>query len=169
MHSSIKSSGIVKLTAVGDNRLMESLYRRHRYLPEIISHAVWLYHRFTLSFRDVEDLLAERGITVTYEAIRSWRRKFGPSYPPGASFQWLEDGDVCLLKGRNLRRTPGRRRLGVINLTMPAEHIALELMTETGFCPTPKDIARCAAATRDQFEIRCECGLAAQSPSSCRP
>ncbi len=40
---------------------MESLYRRHRFPPEIISHAVWLYHRFTLSFRDVEDLLAERG------------------------------------------------------------------------------------------------------------
>ena len=54
---------------------MESLYRRHRFPPEIISHAVWSYRRFTLSFRDVEDLLAERGITVSYEAIRSWRRK----------------------------------------------------------------------------------------------
>ena len=59
---------------------MESLYRRHRFPPEIISHAVWLYHRFTLSFRDVEDLLAERGVTVSYEAIRSWCRKFGPAY-----------------------------------------------------------------------------------------
>jgi len=48
---------------------METLYRRHRFPPEIISHAVWLYHRFTLSFRDVEDLFAERGITVSYEAI----------------------------------------------------------------------------------------------------
>ena len=44
---------------------MESLYRGHRFPPEIISHAVWLYHRFTLSFRDVEDLLAERGILVS--------------------------------------------------------------------------------------------------------
>ncbi len=59
---------------------MESLYRRHRFPPEIISHAVWLYHRFTLSFRDVDDLLAERGVTVSYEAIRSWCRKFGPAY-----------------------------------------------------------------------------------------
>ena len=50
---------------------MQPLYRRHRFHPEIISHAVSLYHRFTLSFRDVEDLLAERGITVSYEAIRS--------------------------------------------------------------------------------------------------
>ena len=54
--------------------------QRHRFPPEIISHAVWLYHRFTLSFRDVEDLLAERGITVSYEATRSWCRKFGPAY-----------------------------------------------------------------------------------------
>ncbi len=59
---------------------MGSLYRRHRFPPEIISHAVWLYHRFTLSFRDLEHLLAERCITVSYEAIRSWCRKFGPEY-----------------------------------------------------------------------------------------
>ncbi len=59
---------------------MESLYRGHRFPPEIISHAVWLYHRFTLSFRDVEDLLAERGIIVSYEGIRYWCLKFGPAY-----------------------------------------------------------------------------------------
>ena len=59
---------------------MESLYRGHRFPPEIISHAVWLYHRFTLSFRDVEDLLAERGILVSYEAIRYWCWKFGSAY-----------------------------------------------------------------------------------------
>ncbi len=51
-------------------------YRGYRFPPEIISHAVWLYYRFGLSFRDVEDLLAERGITVTYEAIRQWCRTF---------------------------------------------------------------------------------------------
>jgi putative transposase len=55
-------------------------YRGHRFPPEIISHAVWLYHRFCLSFRDVEDLLAERGITVSYETIRHWCRKFGTRY-----------------------------------------------------------------------------------------
>ncbi len=59
---------------------MESLYQGHRFSPEIISHAVWLYHRFTLSFPDVEDLLSERGILVSYEAIRYWCQKFGPSY-----------------------------------------------------------------------------------------
>jgi putative transposase len=55
-------------------------YRGYRFPPEIISHAVWLYHRFCLSFRDVEDLLAERGITVSYETIRQWCRKFGTRY-----------------------------------------------------------------------------------------
>ena len=55
-------------------------YRGYRFLPEIISHAVWLYHRFCVSFRDVEDLLAQRGITVSYEAVRLWCIKFGPEY-----------------------------------------------------------------------------------------
>ncbi len=52
----------------------------HRSPREIICHAVWLYHRFTLSFRDIEDLLAERGTIVSYEAIRQWCQKFGPDY-----------------------------------------------------------------------------------------
>jgi len=55
-------------------------YQRHRFPSEIISHAVWLYHRFCLSFREVEELLAERGVTVTYETIRQWCQKFGPDY-----------------------------------------------------------------------------------------
>ena len=55
-------------------------YHGYRFPPDIISHAVWLYHRFALSFRDVEDLLAERGITVTYETIRQWCQAFGPDY-----------------------------------------------------------------------------------------
>jgi putative transposase len=55
-------------------------YRGYRFPPDIISHAVWLYHRFGLSFRDVEDLLAERGVTVTYEAIRQWCLTFGLDY-----------------------------------------------------------------------------------------
>ena len=55
-------------------------YRGYRFPSEVISHAVWLYHRFSLSFRDVEDLLAERGINVTYETIRQWCRTFGLEY-----------------------------------------------------------------------------------------
>ena len=54
-------------------------YKRHRFPPEVIQHAVWLYFRFTMSLRDVEDLLAERGIDVSYETVRCWARKFGPA------------------------------------------------------------------------------------------
>ena len=52
-------------------------FRRHRFPPDIIRHAVWLYARFTLSFRDVEDLLAERGLDISYESVRRWFLKFG--------------------------------------------------------------------------------------------
>ena len=55
-------------------------YKRHRFPPDIISYAVWLYYRFNLSHRDIEDLLAERGITVTCESIRLWCIKFGSIY-----------------------------------------------------------------------------------------
>ncbi len=55
-------------------------YHGYRFPPEIISHAVWLYHRFSLSFHDVEDLLAQRGITVSYETIRQWCQRFGLDY-----------------------------------------------------------------------------------------
>ena len=55
-------------------------YKRHRFPPEIISYAVWLYYRFNLSHRDIEDLLAERGIIVTRESIRLWCIKFGALY-----------------------------------------------------------------------------------------
>ena len=65
-------------------------YRGYRFPPEIISHSVWLYYRFSLSFRDVEELLAKRGVLVTYETIRQWCRTFGPEY------------------ARNLKRRQGR-------------------------------------------------------------
>ncbi len=55
-------------------------YKRHRFPPQIISYAVWLYYRFNLSHRDIEDLLAERGITVSRESIRLWCIKFGALY-----------------------------------------------------------------------------------------
>jgi len=58
--------------------MMELSYRRHRFPPVVIQHAVWLYLRFTLSYRDVEDLLAERGLDISYETVRSWVLKFGP-------------------------------------------------------------------------------------------
>jgi len=75
--------GFVKLSRVWQTAAMKNKtpsYQRHRFPSEIISHAVWLYHRFCLSFREVEELLAERGITVTYETVRQWCRQCGPHY-----------------------------------------------------------------------------------------
>lgn len=58
----------------------KSRYRGHRFPPEIISCSVWAYHRFSMSFRDVEDLLAERGVIVSYETVRRWCLKFEARY-----------------------------------------------------------------------------------------
>ena len=84
-----------------------ALYRRHRFPAEIISHAVWLYYRFNLSHRDVEELLAERGIRVSYEAIRLWCRKFGPAYAdqlrrrrPGPADKWYVDEMQLKIRGK---------------------------------------------------------------------
>ena len=68
-------------------------YKRHRFPPEIIAHAVWLYFRFALSYRDVEELLAERGVIVTYETVRQWCRKFGQSYANALRRQRPRPGD----------------------------------------------------------------------------
>ena len=56
------------------------MYKRYRFPPAIIQYAVWLYYRFNVSHRDIEDLLAQRGIIVTHESIRLWCNKFGPKY-----------------------------------------------------------------------------------------
>ncbi len=70
-----------------------SLYKRHRFPGEVISHAVWLYYRFLLSYRDVEELLAERGIAVSYETVRRWCRKFGQMFADGVRRRRPRPGD----------------------------------------------------------------------------
>ena len=62
-------------------------FAHHQSLPEIIRHAVWLYVRFTLSYRDVEDLLAERGLDISNETVRRWVLKFGPLFAVDAHGQ----------------------------------------------------------------------------------
>src|SRR5215207_2557028 len=89
-----------------DTSAATTTYKNHRFPLEIISHAVWLYFRFCLSFRDVEELLLERGVVVTYEAIRKWCHKFGQSHAnqlrrrrPRPGDKWHLD-EVCLtIKG----------------------------------------------------------------------
>jgi len=68
-------------------------YKNHRFPGEIISHGVWLYYRFPLSYRDVEELLLERGIDVTHEAIRQWCLKFGQDYANQLKRRRAQRGD----------------------------------------------------------------------------
>ncbi len=84
-------------------------YRRHRFHPDIIKQAVWLYYRFTMSYRDVEDLLAERGIDVSYETVRPWALKFGRAYArrirerrPSAFDQWHLDEVFVNIGGKQM-------------------------------------------------------------------
>ena len=70
-----------------------TLYKRHHYPPQIISHAVWKYFRFSLSFRDVQELLAQRGISVTYEPIRFWTLKFGETFAHSLKKRSYTQGD----------------------------------------------------------------------------
>ena len=82
-------------------------YSRHRFPAEIIQHAVWLYFRFPLSFRDVEDLLSQRGIDVSYETVRHWSVKFGLAYAktlrkthPRADVRWHLDEVFVSINGK---------------------------------------------------------------------
>jgi len=84
-------------------------YKNHRFPAEIISHGVWLYFRFCLSYRDVEELLFARGIIVTYEAIRKWCRKFGQQYAnelrrrcPKPGDKWHLDEVFLTINGERL-------------------------------------------------------------------
>ncbi|AYM14691.1 hypothetical protein At1D1108_50650 (plasmid) [Agrobacterium tumefaciens] len=83
-------------------------FRRHRFPAEIIAHAVWLYYRFPLSFRDVEDLLAERGIEVSFQTISEWAAKFGLKFAHQLrrrsrgqfADKWQLDEMVVVIKGK---------------------------------------------------------------------
>ncbi len=84
-------------------------YARHRFPGSIIQHAVWLYFRFPLSFRDVEDMLAERGIDVSYESVRRWSVKFGLGYArrlrktrPRPDARWHLDEMFVSINGRQM-------------------------------------------------------------------
>jgi putative transposase len=84
-------------------------YARHQFPSAIIQHGVWLYLRFTLSYRDVEDLLAERGLDVSYETIRRWVLKFGPVFArrlrssrPKPTARWHLDEMVMRIAGETV-------------------------------------------------------------------
>src|ERR1700730_2931670 len=84
-------------------------YRRHRFPPEIIQHAIWLYLRFTLSYRDVEELLAERGLDISYATVRRLGLIFGPAIArrlrqrrSRASNRWHLDKMVVRIAGKRM-------------------------------------------------------------------
>jgi putative transposase len=84
-------------------------FKRHRFPPDIICYGVWLYFRFTLSFRDVEEMLAQRGIDVSYETVRCWTIKFGPQIArnlkrrrPSPSSRWHLDEMVVNIRGKRM-------------------------------------------------------------------
>src|SRR3712207_1059146 len=84
-------------------------YARHQFPAEVIQHAIWLYLRFTLSYRDVEELLAERGIEISYETVRRWVLKFGPAFArnlrrlrPKPAGTWHLDEMVVSIQGRRM-------------------------------------------------------------------
>ncbi len=83
-----------------------SRYAGHRFPPEVISHAIWLYFRFPLGLRMVEEMLAVRGIMVSHETVRQWARKFGQAFAnqvrlrlPGAGDKWHLDEVVITIAG----------------------------------------------------------------------
>ncbi len=78
-------------------------YKRHRFPPEVIRQAVWLYFKFTLSLRDVEEVLAERGIDLTYETVRCWAEKFGRAIAANIRrSRWHLDEMVVRIHGKRM-------------------------------------------------------------------
>jgi putative transposase len=126
-------------------------YSRHRFPAEVIQHAVWLYFRFPLSFRDVEDLLAQRSIDVSYETVRRWSVKFGLAYArtlrkthSRADTRWHLDEVFISIKGKSMylwRAVDCEGEvLDVLVQSRRNKRAAMKLMRKLlksqGFCPT---------------------------------
>ena len=142
-------------------------YRGYRFPPGIIQHAIWLYVRFTLSFRDIEDLLAERGIVVSHETVRRWVNHFGPAIAadlrkrrPKPHTIWHLDEVYLRIGGRLVylwRAVDAEGEvLDVLLQTKRNKRAALKLMRKllkkTGFVPdklVTDELASYGAATRD--------------------
>jgi transposase-like protein len=158
--------------------MAEISYRRHRFPPVIIQHAVWVYLRFTLSYGDVEELLAERGLDISYETVRCWVLKFGPVIArrlrrcrPRPSNRWHLDEMVVRIAGERMylwravdhegevldsgrrgngRAVPFRDASSVVASPVAPRH-------NTIFCDVPSQLGRPIRSTARLFfcEIRC--------------
>jgi transposase-like protein len=125
---------------------MAEISYRHRFPPVVIQHAVWLYLRFTLSYRDVEELLAELGLDMSYESVRSWVLKFGPMIArrlrqgrPRPSDRWHLDEMVIRIAGRRMylwRAVDHEGEiLDVLVQRRRDRHAAIKLIRKQGFAP----------------------------------
>lgn len=106
MRYHVKSIAAGRGVTVGSD-IRQLSYARHQFPPAIIQHAVWLYFRFALSYRDVEDPLAERGVDVSYETVRRWAFTFGGAYAarirrrqPQSSGRWHLDEVFIRIGGK---------------------------------------------------------------------
>src|ERR1051326_3324846 len=130
-------------------------YRRHRFPSAVIQHGVWLYLRFSLSYRDVEDLLAERGIDVSYETVRQCVLKFGPAFAkalrrqrPRPGSRWHLDEMVVRIGGKRMYLWRAVDHEGeVLDLLVQRrrdKHAALKLMRKLlkkqGYVPDRKSV-----------------------------
>jgi putative transposase len=126
-------------------------FKRHRCPPSIIRHSIWLYARFTLSYRDIEELLAERGVDVSYETVRRWFLKFGPAIAaklrrirPKPSNHWHLDEMVVTINGKRhwLWRAVDNEGEVLDFLVQPrrnakaAKKLMKKLLKKQGFLPT---------------------------------
>src|SRR5215472_2408327 len=153
-------------------------YRRHRFPPTVIQHAVWLYVRFTLSYRDVEDLLAERGLEVSYETVRRWVLKLGPLFARELrrrrhrpTSQWHLDEMAVVIAGRQFWLWRAVDDEGeVLDLLVQrrrdartAARLMRKLLKKQGFAPallvTDKLRSYAAAKTQLRLSVRHEQGL----------
>jgi transposase-like protein len=153
--------------------MAQNRYAGYRFPPEIIHQAIWLYLRFTLSFRDVEDLLAERGITVSYETVRRWVNHFGPmiaadlrKHRPKPCTTWHLDEVYLKIAGRMVylwRAVDAEGEvLDVLVQPKRNKHAALKLMRKLlkkyGFVPErliTDDLRSYGAAAHDLGIERC--------------
>src|ERR1700726_2334880 len=153
-------------------------YRRHRFPPEIIQHAIWLYLRFTLSYRDVEELLAERGLDISYETVRRWVLKFGPAIArrlrqrrPRPSDRWHLDEMVVRIAGKRIYLRCAVDHEGEV-LDMPVQRrrdgraalrLMRQLLKKQGFVPKllVTDKLRSYGSAFRQLQLTCphETGL----------
>ena len=143
---------------------------RHRFPAEIISHAVWLYHVFSLSLRDVELLLAERGIVVSYETVRRWCQKFGQSFAnrlrrrrPRPGDKWYMDEVFIRIQGVQHYLWRAVDQDGVV-LDILVQRAAGRQSRQTLLSPAAEGPAICAAGDRDRQTAKLRRG-AAPDPS----